>query len=73
MYERLRSAHPNMTVYKKQDIPERFHIKHHYRVPPLYLLADEGYAIAWVSRSMYIVWASGMGNQTLTLIVILTI
>jgi len=62
-----------MTVYKKQDIPERFHIKHHYRVPPLYLLADEGYAIAWVSRSMYIVWASGMGNQTLTLIVILTI
>jgi len=53
MYERLRSAHPNMTVYKKQDIPERYHIKHHYRVPPLYLLADEGYAIAWVSRSVF--------------------
>jgi len=40
-----------MTVYKKQDIPERYHIKKHHRVPPLYLLADEGYAIAYVSES----------------------
>jgi len=38
-----------MTVYKKQDIPERYHFKNHYRVPPLLLLADEGYAIVRVS------------------------
>ena len=50
MYNRLRSAHPNMTVYKKNDIPDRYHFKKHYRVPPLYMLADEGYGIAWVSK-----------------------
>ena len=38
-----------MTVYKKQDIPDRYHLKKHYRVPPLYLLADEGYVIVRVS------------------------
>jgi ectonucleotide pyrophosphatase/phosphodiesterase family protein 6 len=45
MYERLRTAHSHLTVYKKQDIPEIYHLKKHYRVPPLLLVADEGYAI----------------------------
>ena len=49
LYERLRNAHPNMTVYKKEDIPERYHLKKHYRVPPLLLEADFGYAIVRVS------------------------
>jgi len=39
-----------MTAYKKQDIPERYHFRTHYRIPPLYLLADEGYAIVRVSK-----------------------
>jgi len=38
-----------MTVYKKEDIPERYHLKKHYRVPPLLLEADFGYAIVRVS------------------------
>jgi len=38
-----------MTVYKKQDIPDKYHLKKHYRVPPLLLEADEGYAIVRVS------------------------
>jgi len=38
-----------MTVYKKEDIPDRYHLKHHYRVPPLLLLSDDGYAIVFVS------------------------
>jgi len=49
LYERLRNAHPNMTVYKKEDIPERYHLKKHYRVPPLLLEADFGYVIVRVS------------------------
>ena len=40
-----------MTVYKKQDIPDRYHFKNHYRVPPLYLLTDQGYGMAWVSSN----------------------
>jgi len=50
MYETLRSAHPHMTVYKKEDIPERYHLKNHHRVGSLFLVADEGYAIVWVSN-----------------------
>jgi len=38
-----------MTVYKKQDIPDRYHFKKALRVAPLYLLADEGYVIVRVS------------------------
>jgi len=38
-----------MTVYKKEDIPERYHLKKHYRVPPLLLEADLGYVISGVS------------------------
>ena len=49
LYERLRNAHPNMTVYKKEDIPERYHLKKHYLVPPLLLEADLGYVISGVS------------------------
>ena len=49
--EKLRTAHPNLTVYKKEDIPERYHFRKHYRIPPLLLLADEGYAIVWVSNN----------------------
>ena len=51
LYNRLVNAHPNLTVYKKADIPSRYHLKGHYRVPPIYLVADPGYAI--LSASTY--------------------
>jgi len=69
MYERLRNAHPNMKAYKKEDIPDRYHIKEHYRVPPLYLVTDEGYGIAWVSTEyriyirVYVCRAGFKGGQ----------
>jgi len=50
LYEKLRSAHANLTVYKKQDIPDRYHLKNHYRVPPLLLIADAGYVIVRVGH-----------------------
>jgi predicted AlkP superfamily pyrophosphatase or phosphodiesterase len=46
----LSKAHRNMKVYKKSDIPERWHYRNHRRVAPLTLVADEGWTIA--SRGM---------------------
>ena len=45
LYQRLRNAHPNLTAYRREDIPERFHFKNNARVPPVIALADEGWSI----------------------------
>ena len=47
LYDRLKDLHPNVTVYLKKDIPERFFLKSHRRTPPLLLVADKGYAIQY--------------------------
>ncbi|XP_038655848.1 ectonucleotide pyrophosphatase/phosphodiesterase family member 5 [Scyliorhinus canicula] len=45
VYNALVNAHPNMTVYKKEDIPDRFHYKHNVRIQPIIAVADEGWTI----------------------------
>ena len=45
LYQQLRNAHPNLTAYRREDIPERFHFKNNARVPPVIALADEGWSI----------------------------
>uniref|UniRef100_A0A8B9QZN2 Ectonucleotide pyrophosphatase/phosphodiesterase family member 5 n=1 Tax=Anas platyrhynchos TaxID=8839 RepID=A0A8B9QZN2_ANAPL len=35
VYEALANAHPNMTVYKKEQIPDRFHYKHNHKIQPI--------------------------------------
>ncbi|XP_065184149.1 bis(5'-adenosyl)-triphosphatase enpp4-like [Sycon ciliatum] len=45
LYRRLRHAHPNMTAYLKQDMPERLHYQQSRRIQPLMLLADPGWSI----------------------------
>lgn len=45
VYHKLKDAHPNMTVYLKDQIPERFHYKNNRRITPIIALADEGYMI----------------------------
>lgn len=34
-----------MSVYKKEDIPDRFHYKHNRRIQPILAVADEGWEI----------------------------
>jgi len=36
---------PHMSVYKKEDIPDRYHYKNHYRIKDVLLVADEGWTI----------------------------
>ncbi len=49
VYDALKNAHPNLTVYKKEEIPEHFHIRKHERIQPIVLLADLGFNINSVS------------------------
>ncbi|NOX38898.1 MAG: alkaline phosphatase family protein [Calditrichaeota bacterium] len=45
VYRALKGAHPHLTVYKKAEIPERFHYRSHIRIPAIIGLADEGWSI----------------------------
>ncbi|VDN30590.1 unnamed protein product [Dibothriocephalus latus] len=35
----------NCSVWLKEDLPERFHVKRSYRAPPIFILADNGFLI----------------------------
>jgi len=51
LYQKLVNANSHMKVYKKEDIPEKYHLKNHYRVPPIYLVADPGYVFLYNAES----------------------
>ncbi|MDZ4675188.1 MAG: alkaline phosphatase family protein [Gemmatimonadota bacterium] len=44
-YRQLKGAHPNLQVYRKGEIPARFHYNDHPRVTPIVAIADEGWTI----------------------------
>lgn len=45
VYEALKNAHPKLHVYKKEELPRRFHYSNHPRITPLVLYGDAGYVI----------------------------
>ncbi|VDN09280.1 unnamed protein product [Dibothriocephalus latus] len=46
IYKKLMDAKlPNLTVYQKESIPEKYHYGRSYRMPPILALADPGYLI----------------------------
>jgi len=45
VYASLRDAHPHVSVYWKDSIPERFEYGSHPRVPPIIGIADDGWTI----------------------------
>jgi len=45
IYLSLVNAHPNMTVYLKEEIPERLHYRNHRRITPIICIADDGWSI----------------------------
>ena len=49
VYLALKGGHPNLHVYKKEDMPARLHFGNHPRLLPLILFADPGYVINGVS------------------------
>lgn len=45
VYSALKGNEEHFKVYKKEEIPDRYHLKNHRRVPELLLVADVGYTI----------------------------
>ncbi len=40
-----------MSVYTKEDMPDRYHFTKNTRIPPITLVADVGYTIHYVKVS----------------------
>ncbi|MFV1883001.1 MAG: ectonucleotide pyrophosphatase/phosphodiesterase [Balneola sp.] len=45
VYQILKRKEANYKVYRKENLPERFHLRKHPRVPDLIMIADLGYTI----------------------------
>ncbi|XP_023240187.1 ectonucleotide pyrophosphatase/phosphodiesterase family member 6-like [Centruroides sculpturatus] len=47
VYNKIKNYnHPGLHVYRKEDIPDEYHLKHSYLTLPILLVADEGYFIS---------------------------
>ncbi len=44
-YARLKRAHPRLQVYRKGELPARFHFNSNARITPLVTIADEGWTL----------------------------
>lgn len=51
IYAKLKDAHPHLQVYRKAEIPERWHYSEHRRIMPIIAVADEGWSI--ISRETF--------------------
>lgn len=45
VFNGLSGAHPRLSVYLNNQIPERFHYRNHRRITPIVCLAEEGWSI----------------------------
>ncbi len=45
IYSALKAEEENFRIYKKEDIPDRFHLKNSKRMPEFLMIANEGYTI----------------------------
>jgi predicted AlkP superfamily pyrophosphatase or phosphodiesterase len=45
IYQAIAGKHPSMTVYRREEIPERFHHRDNARIQPVLALAAEGWEI----------------------------
>lgn len=45
IYQKLTSAHTNMKVFRKDEVPEKFHYRNNPRIPKIIAIADEGWSI----------------------------
>lgn len=62
VYEALTHAHPNLTVYKREEIPERWHYKYNSRIQPIIAVADEGWHILQNKSDDFLLGNHGYDN-----------
>ena len=51
IYNAIKAHEENFRVYLRDELPERFHFRNHYRIPEIIMIADVGYTIT--SRRFY--------------------
>ncbi|KFO36214.1 Ectonucleotide pyrophosphatase/phosphodiesterase family member 5 [Fukomys damarensis] len=62
VYEALADAHPNLTVYKKEEVPERWSYKNNRRIQPVVAVADEGWYILQNKSDEFLLGNHGYDN-----------
>ena len=50
IYQAIKGRHPSMTVYKREEMPERLHYRDNTRIQPVLALAAEGWEITSHAR-----------------------
>ncbi|KAJ8363717.1 hypothetical protein SKAU_G00125480 [Synaphobranchus kaupii] len=65
VYSALKGGHPNLHVYKKEDMPGRLHYSNNPRILPLILIADLGYVINGLFPVQYSKGEHGFDNQAM--------
>ncbi|XP_062860008.1 ectonucleotide pyrophosphatase/phosphodiesterase family member 7-like [Trichomycterus rosablanca] len=65
VYNTLKGAHPNLHVYKKEDMPGRLHYSNNPRILPIALYADPGYVINGLLPVQSAKGEHGFDNQVL--------
>lgn len=63
VYEALAGAHPNLAVYRRSEIPERFEFSGHERIPPIVGISDEGWNVTSRARHERCPTCSDGGNH----------
>ncbi|XP_036406121.1 ectonucleotide pyrophosphatase/phosphodiesterase family member 5 [Megalops cyprinoides] len=62
VYNALANANPNMTVYKKEDIPDHYHYKRNDRIMPIIIEAKEGWTIMQNKNGTFMLGNHGYDN-----------
>ncbi|KAG5854302.1 hypothetical protein ANANG_G00036360 [Anguilla anguilla] len=63
VYNALKGGHPNLHVYKKEDMPGRLHYSKHPRILPLILICDPGYVLNGLLPVQYSKGEHGYDNS----------
>jgi predicted AlkP superfamily pyrophosphatase or phosphodiesterase len=45
VYQALAHANPHLKAYRREEIPERWHLRDHPHVPPILAVSDEGWQV----------------------------
>lgn len=45
VFQKIKQSENHYRVYRKENLPERYHLKNHRRVPDIIMVADPGYTI----------------------------
>ena len=67
VYRQLKGANPHLAVYRKGEVPTRFHYDTNARITPLVLMAEEGWMITTRAARQRTGGAHGFDNQLLSM------